>query len=78
LRQKIEAFCEVPACGPDESNFKVEHADIFVELDKIGVRVSRCKDDEADVISDPQGGTGHCIGKDEMKVSGSLEEEYSP
>ena len=29
-------------------------------------------------ITDPQGDTGHCIGKDEMKVSGSLEEKYSP
>ena len=35
--QKIEAFCEAPACRPDESNFGGEHASIFVELDGTSV-----------------------------------------
>jgi hypothetical protein len=42
------------------------------------VRVSGCKCGRADGITDPQGDTGCCIGKDEIKVSGPLEEEYSP
>ena len=45
----------------------------------MGAQVRKCKDDLADVMTDPQGDTDGCIGKDEMKVSGPLEEElYLP
>ena len=44
----------------------------------VTVRVSGCKDALANAMTDPEGDTGTCIAKDEIKVSGSLEEEYSP
>ena len=44
----------------------------------MGVRVRGCKDDQADEMTDPQGDTDGCIGKDEMKVLGLLEKEHSP
>jgi hypothetical protein len=39
------------------------------------VRVSGCKCGLADGITDPQGDTGCCIRKDEIKVLGPIEEE---
>ena len=44
----------------------------------MNVIVRGCKDDQADVMTDPQGETGRCVWKDEMEESSPLEEEYSP
>jgi len=48
----------------------------------MGARVSGCKDDQADAITDPERDAGRCIGQDEifdqLKVSSAREDAYSP